>query len=31
MVLESMEEKIVHTDLGWTQAMPSHFMAARVG
>ena len=26
-----MEEVIVHTDLGWTQAMPSRFMAARVG
>ena len=26
-----MEEEIVHTDLGWTQAMPSRFMAARVG
>ena len=29
--LEPMEEVIVHTDLGWTQAMPSRFMAARVG
>ena len=30
-VLAPMEEEIVHTDLGWTQAMPSRFMAARVG
>ena len=30
-VLASLEEEIVHTDLEWTQAMPSRFMAARVG
>ena len=31
MILEPTEEVIIHTDLGWTQAMPSRFMAARVG
>ena len=30
MLLEPTEEVIIHTDLGWTQAMPSYFMAARV-
>ena len=30
-ILEPSEEMIVHTDLGWTQVMPSRFMAARVG
>ena len=30
MILEPTEEVIIHTDLGWTQAMPSRFMAARV-
>ena len=30
-ILEPSEEVIVHTDMGWTQAMPSRFMAARVG
>ena len=30
-ILEPSAEVIVHTDLGWTQAMPSRFMAARVG
>ena len=30
-ILEPTEEGIVHTDLGWTQVMPSRFMAARVG
>ena len=30
-VLEPSEEVLVHTDLGWTQAMPSRFLAARVG
>ena len=31
MVLEPIEEVIIHTDLRWTQSMPSRFMAARVG
>ena len=31
MILEPTEEVIIHTDLGWTEAMPSRFMAARVG
>ena len=31
MILEPTQEVIIHTDLGWTQAMPSRFMAARVG
>ena len=31
MVLEPTEEVIIHTDLRWTQSMPSRFMAARVG
>ena len=30
-VLEQAEEEIIHTDLVWTQHMPSRFMAARVG
>ena len=30
-ILELTEEVIIHTDLGWTQAMPSRFMAAWVG
>ena len=30
-ILEPTKEVIVHTDLGWTQVMPSRFMAARVG
>lgn len=31
IVLEQIEEEIIHTNLGWTQHMPSWFMAARVG
>ena len=30
-VLEPSEDVIMHTDLRWTQSMPSRFMAARVG
>ena len=30
-ILEPSEEVIVHTDMGWTQTMPSQFMATRVG
>ena len=30
-LLEPTEESIIYTDLGWTQALPSRFMAARVG
>ena len=29
--MEPTEEVIIHTNLGWTQAMPSHFMAVGVG
>ena len=29
--MEPTEEVIIHTDLGWTEAIPSRFMATRVG
>ena len=31
MILEVTDEAIIHIDLRWTQTMPSHSMAARVG
>ena len=31
MILEPTKEVIIHTNLCWTEAMPSRFMAARVG
>ena len=31
MILEPAEDVIIHTNLGLTQAMHSHFMAAQVG